>query len=265
MDGGAGRDLFGEHQPIAVAAARDLDAEFARRMSGVVGPEVQTRFESTVRTWAEANPMGSAFTRPSAVQELAPLMANESVGGLAAVTSLNEQMIDLSTRLAIWAEMIPRQARWQADLVAEDLSQGAVGGQLVGRAGDEGRAVLREELGYVLVQAESMVLEDARVALAGLEEERERIRAELIAERGVLLAALEREREAILATVREERILTLEQAEEIANRLVDRTNTPVREAIDHLILRLAQLLGATALVIALAVLAQKRWGQPQRA
>lgn len=119
---GAGRDLFGDLQPIAVNASRLLVDEFPR-VARLAGQEADPERDRRIIEYARERPIQNPyFFRRTAVDDLAGMMSQDRLSGLQAVGSLTEQMNDLSQRLNVYMELLPRNARWQAELMIAELS-----------------------------------------------------------------------------------------------------------------------------------------------
>lgn len=70
--------------------------------------------------WVGAHPLdGDTFRRPSAVAILAERLYNRREGPIAAARRLGRASEALESRLGLYAEVLPRVARWQAQLAAE--------------------------------------------------------------------------------------------------------------------------------------------------
>ncbi len=105
-------------------------------------------------------------------------------------------MADVMARMDLYTMYLPRLARWEAELTADDLARG--------------------------VDPRMLSVEFARMARAV-----DRIAS--VAETASDLAA--RERKAALEAVRKERIATLHEAEAVMQRLADRAAAPVHDAV----------------------------------
>ena len=117
---GNGKELFGDSQPIAVEASRDLHAEVRALARSVVGEEKRRQVEPQLRAWLDENPiLDIAFGRRSMSIDAASITAAEwGGGGLQSVGQIEELVRDISDRLAIYAAQQPELARSQAELLA---------------------------------------------------------------------------------------------------------------------------------------------------
>jgi len=258
---GAGRERFGEQHPLVVQASRQLEAEAEALARSIARDPKMPEAHAAIAQWVEENPIESLlFGRDSPTSTLADLVAGEKRGAFAVVGSLGESVADLSSRFTIYAEVLPKMARWQAKLLIE---------QIVGE----------EELGEAVLALNSLTALEAQVAdamllvddLPGLvSTERELILSTLQAERAILTRFIEEqrletfefvqgERAAALHTLHDERVATMEELRleraaimadirVISDEMIDEARLRGEELIDHLVWRLAQLFAALALV-----------------
>jgi hypothetical protein len=119
---GNGRELFGEEQHLAVEATRFIEDQMYSAME-LADAKSDPELEDGIREFAEENPLTNLyFFRPSPVQQLASYLGQDQVSGLQAVGSMTELMETMSVRLNMYAELLPRAGRWQAELMIADLA-----------------------------------------------------------------------------------------------------------------------------------------------
>jgi len=132
---GAGRDAFGEHQPLATEAARALETELLGIGTRFLGSEEMTRVQQEVEAFVASRPVGgrefalhsvrrtlanveatSAFQRVVSVP-LVPFRALEGVGDSASeIRAFNSTAREFVQSV----ERLPEQVRWQIELLLYD-------------------------------------------------------------------------------------------------------------------------------------------------
>ena len=257
FEAGRGKDAFGEHHTIALNASRELEAEIEDLARSVSPTGDISSIKGDVHSWALEHPIESPlFARKTTVTEFADVLAKgaETLGVVGRVTF---GIDELATRISLYNEFLPRQARWQAEfLLAESNAQDGV------KVNVDGVAELAKSLDRVLPiieQAPELVTRERAAAFKAIREERiatlNSIGVQRVAtlnwltkERVALTDALQGERVATLATLREERIASLREIEAIGNRVIVNSITETKGLIDHFVWRSAQLL--VVLVIA---------------
>lgn len=256
---GAGRNLFGEQQQLAIEAARFILSELDRAIQ-LTGQATRPGLGDEVRKFAAEHPLTNPyFFRTSPVELLAGYLGQDQVSGLQAVGSMTELLEDMSQRLNMYAEMLPRAGRWQAELMMAEMSdpeRSAIYLEILNQL------EAMETLNAFLLSAPDMIEEERDLLLA--EVDRQRAAFEDALERYVtgatedILAAVGPETEAAMADL--DRILH-QEIEQAVTRLdgsfvqavadIDRALT---RAVDRLFVRLLQLVAIVGVVVIMLVL-----------
>jgi len=243
FDKGAGRSLFGEYHTIALEAAERLEAEVLHLIKESVSPELEAELKEKLELWASGHPIeGQHFHRQSIMPDYARFMEDPDLGVLAAVSRITVGLPDLAYRLSVYNEFLPRQARWQAELLVDDVNEkDGIKVQMEELAG------LMEVLNSVIPLVEQIpdLIARERVALLkALREERVASFESIDQQRLATLDRFTQERIATIAALREERIATLQDIDAIGNQIVSNALTKTEGLIDHTFLRTSQLLAA---------------------
>ena len=227
VENGAGRDAFGTQQALARAQARDLLADVDACVQGMVTSK--KAFEAArvkVQGWIARHPIGHAFSSRSSVAPVLAEWRSEDRDAFLAVGEVTDTVQNLSERLNTYAAQLPRQVRWQAELLVEELAEEH---DLPGLLGGAGQAVRR------------LLAEEHRAVLEDVNGQRQQAFEYLTAERVAALAAL-----------RQERIEALMAVETLQIGAVDSAMVRLRSLVDYALWRLAVLL--TVLMLSAATL-----------
>jgi hypothetical protein len=260
---GVGSDLFGEHQHLAVEAALFIESELNRARE-LAGHETDAEREEGIRLFVEENPLTNPyFFRASPLQLLATYLSQDQVSGLQAVGSMTELMEDMSQRLNVYAELLPRSGRWQAELLLAELAdpdRSAIYLEILNQL------EAMETLNTFLLDAPNMVDEQREILLEAVDQQR--IAFERALEKYVagatndILVGLTPEREAamrelnrILHTEIDDAVTRLDGS--IHQAVVDIDAALVR-AVDQLFVRLLQLVAIVGAVVLLLVILLRR-------
>jgi hypothetical protein len=190
---GAGKDIFGDSQPIAVDASRKLVAEIRALAESVVGDENVRTVTPRLMQWLDENPIEDiSFGRRTVAVDAATITAAEwGVGGLRSVGQIEDLVRDLSDRLTIYGEQLPKLARWHSELLAIEMK-------------------------LKMVDPLSASLTNIDASIASVDKEMGSLRAfvdatpDLIAsERDVLVAALQKELGVALGEIDRQRVETI--------------------------------------------------------
>jgi hypothetical protein len=260
---GAGSDAFGAQQEIAVSAVRRmLQLAEETALALYADHEAFLRRKAQVEEFARAHPIDGTFSsRESALTELARFSQPESAGALAAVGQATETLADVSLRLNAYVALLPKVARWQAALAAEDVT----GRENLSATLDDVRAVgaaarradgLLADLSGTLREASGPLREliDQQRAelLAAVERERVAVTGFITAEREATLAAVGEERRAAMASVGEERAAALAGLDALAKRSIEDASGRARGMANDVFWRALVLIAASALLFAVA-------------
>ncbi len=260
---GAGRTAFGPHQAIALDVTKTLIAE-ARELARSLEFIKRENASRNIFDWVREHPLESmAFNRVSPSSELASLVMASPRGVGEVMGSLDEGIADLADRSAIYARYLPRQLRWEGQLIADEiLEDPRVAGPLASVAGIE-KSIDRtaggiEELPQRVITETGPLLDLVRDERAILTAFVERQRLETLAfaqqERITLTETVRAEREATLAMLHDERVDTLDRLESLVEATHDRSLESVGGLIDRVLWRATLYAGGLLILLgALAV------------
>jgi hypothetical protein len=261
FEDGAGAGLPESQRAAALATIGRMETQIEALVREVDRPGGFERARASVYRWAEANPIDLYVTsRPSTAAELAALTAEADPGIRNAIGGLTLGMGDVWARLDTYAAWMPKQARWQAELLVERVLAGEdAGGALsdftrLTDAIDDIAATVQDAPGLVTGEREAILssLREERIAafetldrefLAAVDAilERRILTAEgaIGREREAVLEAVTAERVAVLEAIRQERIATVRDLESVLGGLDEAS---LRGLVDHLFVRLLELL-----------------------
>jgi hypothetical protein len=260
---GAGKDAFGAQQAIAREAVQKMLAlSDAVGQSLSVDRESYARQQAQVEKFAHTHPIQGPFSsRETILADLAQFADPGSIGVLIGVGEVTETITDISLRLNEYVTLLPKVARWQAEIAAE-----AVTGRSdlrdtldqVDAIGDMARRVdaLLADLPAAVRQAGGPVgelLDRQRVELlAAVDNERSNLTGFVTSERQAALSAVSEERRAALEGVGRERAAALSGVDGIAKRSLEDATVRVRGVVDYVFVRALILVAVAAVLFALA-------------
>ena len=217
LENGAGRDAFGAQHPLARAEARDLLAAADASVRGMAASQkVFDAARVKVQSWTAKHPIERAISSRSSVAPVLAEWRSEDRDAFFAVGEVTDTIQNISERLNTYAAQMPRQLRWQAELLIAELADEHDVPGLLGAAGQAVREAVAAE--------RRAVLEDVN------------------GQRQQTLDYLTAERVAALAALRQERIEALAAVEALQGRAVDSAVARLRSVVDYALVRLAVLL-----------------------
>lgn len=242
-----GRRRAGAHAELALETATQMEQDILDFIHDRGGTPEETGTTQLIHDYAAANPIEHSIgTRPTAAMALTDRIPTGSIGAFAAVGTLVEGFADLSDRISIYGEHLPKQIRWQLEMLLyemglqkNDIDSIEADVARLGRAADhlvefsDGvPALIEQQVATVVPELEKAVI---AIDLANLQASvDDRVAGHL----AIALAAVTREREAALDAVQQERIAALADAERMANELVDRSFERVETMIEASVGRL---------------------------
>jgi len=293
---GHGHDYFGEHQQIALDTCAEL-VSAVEALEPDLPIEDTAQLKTKIETWVGEHPLGKdGYARHSTAPRLASLIGDVDQSFGDTLRSIAERLEVLSERITIYGDSMPRQVRWQAELMAEEmLLRPEIAGMFrdIAVTGDSLAKLseIEEFIGSEIERLEQIaeaerviILKDVdrqrTETLSAVTQEREAILADVDRQRTATIEALEEETagaiekgdaiaERVLASVRETRAELIQvvddehqrvfkDAQQLASRTLDESMLEARGLIDHAVLRTVQG-GAVliALFFAAAVLYRK--------
>jgi len=260
---GAGKDAYGEQQAIATAAAQKLvvlTEAVAQALS--VNREAYARQQAQVQKFANAHPIEGPFSsRETILADLAEFAEPGSAGLLVGVGEVTETVADISLRLNEYVTLMPKVARWQAEIAAEGITGRAdLRGTLdqVDAIGDMARranALLADLPGAVRQASgpiDELIDRQRSEILAAVDRERSNLTGFVTSEREAALSAVSDERRAALEGVGRERAAALAGVDAISKRSLEDATVRVRGIVDYVFVRALILVAVAALLFALA-------------
>jgi hypothetical protein len=283
---GVGKNAFGAQPPLATTTVTRMLAITRETVAALVGgPEALERGAARVQQFARSHPIEAGFSaRDTALIELARLAEAES-GMLASVGQATETLSDISLRLNAYVTLVPKVARWQAELAAEEVTgrdslRGTLDDiQAIGDAARRASSLLadipgaareasvpvRELLDQQRTEVLAAIPGAAREAsvpvrelldqqrteiLAAVDRERLTISEFITAEREAALAVVSKERRAALASISQERAVVLAALDAMAKRSIEDASGRARGLADYVFGRALILIAASALLFA---------------
>jgi len=245
---------------IVLDTVDDMEAQLFAIAVEAGGQDGAAEARRLIKEWAVEHPIDRFVVRPSTASELAEWTARGNMGALATVKSLGATLDDVMARLDLYAEYIPKQASWHAELVAGHIVPPARADQAFKDMTVTATAF--DSIAASLEAYPAVVSEERRIILDAVREERIAILGELLdqlseiqlfvneqridlmetqvtAQREAVLEAVAAERATIIEAAIKERAETMIELQAMAEGLIDRSAVTI---VDHFFLRAVQLL-----------------------
>jgi hypothetical protein len=259
FEDGAGKEALGRWHTIALEGSRKLESivETLAREASADGDI--TIAQAKLNDWCRENPVESLyFIRKSITVVLASEIGTQSLGTFDIAAAMAVGVADLSQQMAAYADYLPKQARWQAELLLEGMTATEKIDQALSEfirvSRDIDRITALAETAPETVSAERAIIlkalgRDLDRALAALEKERIAVMADLNRERVGMSADITAERIAMLAEIDRQRQETLVKVEAIGKHLLDDALEKGNAKIDLFFIRTLQVGGLLVFVV----------------
>ncbi len=237
---GAGSDVFGEHQSIAIEASQMLSTQFAKTVKGFVGSSSYKKHQAFVKQYVADNPIQDiSFSRTSAFQDW---LAYSEISEFEAITtfgSMPEVMSDMSDRMAMTTQQMPKILGWKAELYALHADVNAADVEQALKNISE-TTVKFQALMEQTPEMMTMLATDMRTELSPLLAELSELTddkiQQLSKERETLTLLLTNEREALVEMVTRERVAAVQDIDDLTQKTVEQVFKQITETLKSLIL-----------------------------
>ncbi|MAI70880.1 MAG: hypothetical protein CMM01_08230 [Rhodopirellula sp.] len=269
--------LFGESQGIAISATQEIETIMAEVLD-LIGDDLPVN-EAFVNAFAQEHPINDLyFKRASITANYTKYIDSIKIKGpelLGVVGDIDQQLDQIQRLSSMYAEFLPKQARWNGELmIMETLQSNAVIASLQNMSlAANGVATIADTTQTIpsLIERERNLLNDSisaeRVAtMEALEKMRSATLNSFQEERIAVMAQIESERDMVLNAVQEQRIAATQDLSQLGEQSLVKMDHVIdtkigdiakhgSDLIDHGFRRLVQLLVAVAALTLLFVMA----------
>jgi len=288
---GDGRKAFGELNIVGFEAATQMESKIIELAILMSRKEDISFPESFVEAWAKDNPIQMPlFVRTSITPFLSSGIGDETIGTFKAVGELTSQIDNITNILTVYGNQIPKQAKWQSELLLSELgtvetinillselraanvalhqvgttfellpdlitSERAVLLETVQNERLDTLAYMSNERDAIIKAIQSLIASERNTLLETIKNERLDTLAYMSSERDAIVEAVQDERKEILSFVQRERLAVINDIKLIGSDIFKDANKSINKSIDHFFIRTAQFVGACLVLIMAAGLA----------
>jgi hypothetical protein len=266
------KQALGTSHSVVAQTIKNMQGEMERRVLVAAPTANIAALREKVSAWAQAHPIQDSLAgRPSADPDVIRKVGGPELGTMASIKALEESLGGLEARLNSYNAYLPKQARWQAELMLSDLSRDPQVGAAMSKAAVISNAL--EKTSATVEHLPELVGETRTAVLADVDRQRQATEAFLRQERLDSFDSLNRERIAMVAALRSERlagtadlrgerqiVLDAIRSDEVAatneiNATVEKSlkdlDARSRSLIDHFFVRALELVLITLVLCAL--------------
>jgi hypothetical protein len=214
MERAAVKQVFAGSYPVIETTLKRMDAEMRQLIQTAAPNANMDGIRQSLASWAQAHPLQASLAgRQSFDPERIRKLEETDMGAMASIKALGESLGDLTARLDAYNAYLPKQARWQAELLLSDVARRPEFSAAVANATVLSDALAKtsssmEHMPELVGQTRAAVMADVErqrlAAQAFLREERVQAFNALRQERIAMVADISRERQAASAGIRAE-------------------------------------------------------------
>jgi len=267
---GYGKEALKRWHPVAVEGTRKVES-IAETLAREISADGDiSAAEEKIEAWSREHPIETLhFIRPSLTILMAAELGGQELGTFEIVEAVAVGVADLSQQMSAYADYLPKQARWQTELLLEGLTATEKVDQALSEfvrvskdidrltslaetapnTVAKERAIILKALARDLDRALASLDGQRRATLEVLEKERRAVMDNVKTERAAMSADITTERIAVLKEIEQQRQETLTKLEAIGERLLDDALEDSNAKIDHFFIRTFQVGGILVFVV----------------
>lgn len=255
---GAGKELFGEYQPVAIQALDKLWEELLKIGRNLVPDNDISAGAKVVIDFAEQNPITSSyFIRQSTIPLMTKIQKAEKVTLKRLAIGMAESMEGLRSQISSYVQILPKQASWEAEYL---LNNALTNPELSSRFDSIERLLERS---VVLLESSPELVDGQReAAFSDIRAERIAIIQALRQEREIILNTIKNEREIVLALLTEQltvqRQATFQELTTLTNQSLEFSFGNMNQMVDKLFWRSVILISILGIFILIAIILYKK-------
>ena len=239
-DTGAGKALFGEQQAQVIETSRALEAQFEKTVKGFVSQSDFNNNRDFIKQYVLENPLTDiTFSRKSAFNDWLIFREINEFEAVTTFGSVPEVMSDISDRMAMISEQMPKILGWKAELYALHSNINAEEIQATLVSISETSARFRELMAQSPEMMQSLAVDMRRELsplLQQLSDSTDDKLKQLSVERQALELMVKNERLALEEMVARERIAAAANLDEISKHTVEVVFQELTKTLKSLIL-----------------------------
>lgn len=257
---------FGEFHSVVDEALKGMNVEIEQLIRASAPSANIPALKEKANAFAEEHPIQAGLAgRRSATPELVRRVGESDFGTMASIRALGESLGDLTARLDSYNAYLPKQIRWQSELLLWDVTRDpqarAVASdfgnlsnamaktssslegmpQLLGQA----REGLREDVDAQRLAAQAFLREERIEAFDNLNRQRIATIADLRAERVAATADLRNERQIVLTALRDAETAAAMDLNAASEKTLENLDDRASSLIDYLFLRALEVIVLT--------------------
>ena len=265
FESGAGKDLFEKNQDIVLEAVKIIEREiYMIASSAGANEEGLLKVDKWAESQAVEYPLENLyFARRSFLQSFGKFMDKSGAGAFKPIVKITESVSILKDLLIMYAENLPNQARWQAELLLIDLKATAVSAELkegLSNVADftSQLADISQDLPEKLEAQKAALMDDLHrewaLALRDVDTMRIDTLEHITGERMAITETLDKELGRVLEQITAEREAAMKDIVAVSLRISEEVAKKGNETADRLLMKAFWLAVALAVIVFVLVM-----------
>ncbi|QYA25585.1 hypothetical protein G3I01_08695 [Gramella sp. MT6] len=255
---GAGKDLFGEQQDIAISTVNSLWEDLLDIGRNLVPDNDISEGARIVTDFAEKHPLTSSyFVRQSTIPVMTKIQNAEKVTFKRLAEDMSQGLDKMRAQLGSYMEVLPKQVRWESEFLIDNALTNA---ELNSRF--DSISNLLERTVLVLESSPDLIDNQREAAFKDISGERIAVLQALSMEREIILEEIKKERAIVLAEISEQistqREASFKDLNALTNQSIDATFDRTEDIIDKLFWRTVILISILFVLIFIGLILYKK-------
>jgi hypothetical protein len=291
MNRPAVKNEFGEFHPLVIETLNRMGTQLEQLLQAAAPSADLAAGRERLQSWAREHPIEAGLSgRKSVDAHLISTTEQSDLGTRASIKALSESIGDFTARMDSYNAYLPKQARWQVELLLSDIARepqvaaamsdlavvtkaldktSGKMDELPEMMGQVRKAVLADVEGQRL-EAQAFLRQERMETLDALNQERIETMAGIDHERQAATVDVRQEREIVLDTLQSERVIVMNELHAAGDKALQDFDSRSRSLIDHFFLRvleiflLALLLGSLVTWLLVRRFTTRRWDRGGR-
>lgn len=224
---GKGKTSFGEFQAMVVQTCQEMELQAREITRSIIAPKYFQILEPELEKWVEENPFEDhSFARQSAIETVADIFSDQPSGLFALSGNLELALAVFQARLDVYLDNLPRQLRWQSELLALGLANDLVDPRI-----DTLYQTIEKERGIVM----DGITSERKAAIANVEtltgKTVKTIEEIIQLERQIILQSVQQ-------NITDQRIAVMEEINTLQKNTLQEIETIITRSIDYTLIRI---------------------------
>ncbi len=258
FESGAGKDLFGDHQDIALRTLDSLWEDLLDIGRNMVTDNDISEGTKLVTDFAEKHPLTSSyFVRRSSIPLMTKIQDVEKVTIKGLAEDMSQGLDQMRSQLGSYLAILPKQVRWESEYMINDALTNP---EMTSRF--DSISHLLERTVILMESSPELIDYQREAAFKDIRGERIAVFQAMSQEREIIFDEIKKEREIVMAELTEQlntqREETFQDLTALTNQSIDATFDRTEEIIDKLFWRTVILFSILMVFIIIGIIVYKK-------